>query len=513
MKVNRLVQWQAVAAQLMCWLAISLTFVGSLQAAEIPIVVQMSVASDGVVRVEFTNSGEAPVVLLPWNTPFEAELSEDIFQIEDPVTGERSVYRGRLGKRGPPATDQLIHLAAGGVATAEVNLPRYYSLEKKGTYLVRFEGRILFQFEDDLPGVALDSTQQFNTVLISSDAILIDLAPAPDTRAAKTSLFDGSCSTDQREEIAIAVVAAERITAAALNDLVSLEIESRPHSPRYLRWFGRYTGSRFNTVLNGFIAAEEVFANGTLRFDCGCAEIDKFAYVRPADPYLIYLCPGFWGARLDGRDSRAGTLLHELTHFPQVRGTRDYAYGAVNAALLAQTDPSLSVLNADSYEFFAENSPRFAITPVSIIEQKYIDMVINQQYSGSVRAGENAYFRVEQAGAIELTSVGGDADLYVHLSSAYGGAVCGSISTGQGDRCVLDAIPDAYIQVLGFSDTDFLLEATPPVRVTVQGGNGGADSGAGSVSVWTLLLATIWVLWHWVPVFARRMSARANRNK
>ncbi len=40
-----------------------------------------------------------------------------------------------------------------------------------------------------------------------------------------------------------------------------------------------------------------------------------------------------------------------------VAGTSDYAYGHGNCAALATSNPANAVKNADSHEYFAENTP------------------------------------------------------------------------------------------------------------------------------------------------------------
>jgi hypothetical protein len=82
-----------------------------------------------------------------------------------------------------------------------------------------------------------------------------------------------------------------------------------------------------------------------------------FAFVYPTNPYMVYVCGGFWSAALTGTDSRAGTLIHEITHFTVVAGTDDYAYGQSAAMALAVSNANQAVDNADNYEYFAENTP------------------------------------------------------------------------------------------------------------------------------------------------------------
>ena len=63
----------------------------------------------------------------------------------------------------------------------------------------------------------------------------------------------------------------------------------------------------------------------------------------------------FWNAPNTGRDSKAGTLVHETSHFNVVAGTNDYVYGATGAHNLAVSDPSRAINNADNHEYFAED--------------------------------------------------------------------------------------------------------------------------------------------------------------
>lgn len=55
-----------------------------------------------------------------------------------------------------------------------------------------------------------------------------------------------------------------------------------------------------------------------------------------------------------GHFSRAGTLVHEATHFSDVLGTDDYTFEYDDAHELAAT-PEWAVNNANNYKFFSEN--------------------------------------------------------------------------------------------------------------------------------------------------------------
>jgi peptidyl-Lys metalloendopeptidase len=127
-------------------------------------------------------------------------------------------------------------------------------------------------------------------------------------------------------------------------------------TPRYLEWFGAYSSSRYSTVKNHFVAIADAMTNAGVTFDCKCRQ-PYYAYVYPNQPYKIYLCRVFWQAPLSGTDSKAGTLIHEMSHFDVVAGTDDVVYGQAGARNLADTDPNAAITNADSHEYFAENTP------------------------------------------------------------------------------------------------------------------------------------------------------------
>jgi peptidyl-Lys metalloendopeptidase len=107
---------------------------------------------------------------------------------------------------------------------------------------------------------------------------------------------------------------------------------------------------------NHFNQIADAMTNAGVNFDCKCNG-NYYAYVYPNEPYNIYLCKVFWQAPLAGTDSKAGTLIHEMSHFTVVAGTDDVVYGQTAARNLAGTDPAAAITNADSHEYFAENTP------------------------------------------------------------------------------------------------------------------------------------------------------------
>lgn len=127
---------------------------------------------------------------------------------------------------------------------------------------------------------------------------------------------------------------------------------------RYTTWFGAYTSSRYGTAKQHFVSIDSAMdqSGGQVKINCGCNQ-NYYAYVYPTRPYEIFVCRAFWSAPLTGTDSKAGTLIHEMSHFNVVAATDDHVYGQAGAENLAITDPNAAVDNADSHEYFAENTP------------------------------------------------------------------------------------------------------------------------------------------------------------
>ena len=178
-------------------------------------------------------------------------------------------------------------------------------------------------------------------------------APAVDAvRGTARGLTFSKCSASQQGQVTTALTAGRAMADDGDKSLAA----SKLLGPRYTEWFGVSDPARLSTVRANFAALKDGFATKPIALDCGCNK-PYFAYVYPNKPYMIYLCKAFWPAPMSGTDSKGGTLLHELSHFTVVAGTDDWVYGQEGAASLAISDPAKAVNNADSHEYFGENTP------------------------------------------------------------------------------------------------------------------------------------------------------------
>eukprot|EP01113_Clastostelium_recurvatum_P046062 TRINITY_DN8017_c0_g2_i1.p1 TRINITY_DN8017_c0_g2~~TRINITY_DN8017_c0_g2_i1.p1 ORF type:complete len:140 (-),score=13.15 TRINITY_DN8017_c0_g2_i1:53-472(-) len=86
---------------------------------------------------------------------------------------------------------------------------------------------------------------------------------------------------------------------------------------------------------------------------------DSYAYVIVDDPtHTIYLCPRYWTTPSTGFESNIGLLIHEVSHFDDVKGNIDDDMGLGcpdRANSLPAISPYRTWINAWSYECFAED--------------------------------------------------------------------------------------------------------------------------------------------------------------
>ncbi len=461
----------------------------SAQAIASPIDVDLQ-ADGSEVTFTLTNSGDQTINLLLWDTPLESILSSDVFTFGDDEVG----FFGRHIKRAAPLEKDFVDIAPGQAISASLSLNRYYDIVDHDSYEVSYEGAISYSIGAGkrLPlSAKLDAMQSVNS---STGPVAVDLAPAPPVAYALPAGYL-NCSVDQQTQISTALDASEQLTIEARDALINLPVSERATSPRYTQWFGSYTAARYASVQGGMSNATSVMANQVINFNCDCDE-GAFAYVFTNDPFNVYLCRAFWTAPVTGTDSKAGTILHELSHFPEVKGTDDHAYGQTAAAALARTDPDRAANNADSFEYFVENTPALAMQGDGgsggggqVSSTSFLTLTPGTRVNGSVAVGNSVFYQSNGASEINLTTINGDADLLIYADEARINELCGSNSVAPLDACNFPNEQNLYIEVVGYETSDYTLEAIGTPVVTPQaggdtgtqtGGTGGSGGGGGS---------------------------------
>ena len=307
-------------------------------------------SDDVVVKVTFTNTSGSPQYVLKSRTPFE-EIEAPLFEITR--DGKPVRYLGAIAKRGAPTAADYFLLKPGASYTARVELSALYDMATTGDYAIRYHtssGSQNEELKSDAATVWIDGRRPRGSSEETSSLAEMKAQAGPVTAAGGALSFN-KCTSSQQADITSAVSA-----ALSMSSNGDAYMAKGTMGTRYTKWFGTVDSSRVATVKSHFAALKDAFATKPITVDCGCKKT-YYAYVYPTQPYTIYVCKAFWSAPMTGTDSKGGTLVHEMSHFNVVASTDDWVYGQSGAASLAISDPAKAIDNADSHEYFGENTP------------------------------------------------------------------------------------------------------------------------------------------------------------
>ena len=316
---------------------------------------------DVVVNVTITNTSSTPQYVLKWHTPIDG-VEDHLFDVTR--DGEKLPYLARHYKRPAPTAKDYYVLKPGASHTSKVELSSIYDMSVTGDYSVKYHAASmnLFTAAPNAQGLVA-AAAEMGEIESAPMAFWIDGAHARGTKTADPFAlakqtnpspmgvtFSG-CTSSQSSTINSAISAAKTMANSSVNYL-----NAGTAGTRYKKWFGTYSSTRYSTVRSHFSNIKAALDTKPIVVDCSCRQ-SYYAYVYPTQPYKIYVCNAFWSAPMSGTDSKGGTMVHELSHFNVVAATDDHAYGQSAAANLAISNPTTAVDNADSHEYFAENSP------------------------------------------------------------------------------------------------------------------------------------------------------------
>ena len=335
---------------------------GSLNGATVSLKVDSASFGTGdrvVVRVNISNPTNSQVRILKWLTP-ALGVEASLFNVTR--DGKAVAYLGKLVKRAAPTESDYLTIAPGGSVTSDVNLADYYDLSASGNYSVKYNvasanlyGSEQAQSTDSLASEAVDLFVEGRTTRVLQEVI-------PNVVTGTNGFF--GCSASQQTDL---INARNAASTYAADDVAYFAANKQ--GERYVTWFGVYDATRYNLVKTHFTNVQyAVDTANPMTFDCTCTDPGVYAYVYPDSPFNIYLCGAFWNAPTTGTDSKAGTLIHEVTHFTVVGGTDDYAYGQTAAKALAISNPAQAVMNADSHEYFSENNPPLEVSSTTFTD-------------------------------------------------------------------------------------------------------------------------------------------------
>lgn len=331
----------------------------------VPLTIALSPIADqagrhqGKIAVTVTNNGGQVARVPTYELPLKS-LDNGILEVSR--DGVPVAYTGRLVKRGLPKAADFTILQPGQSVNGQVDLAGAYDLSISGNYTVQLRSRLQYaSFSDGKLMMAANG----EPAVATSPPLTVWLDGAPrgvqrQLTVGPKSVVDGvtylNCNATQTRQAGGAIAAARGYLQNARRYLNAGSIGAR-----YTSWFGAYKASRYSRVSSNFINIGDALNqnNGQLTINCSCEGnmADDLAYVYPNQAYEIHVCKAFWRRSTTGTDSAAGTLVHETSHFTVVAGTRDYAYSQSDARSLAISNPAQAIANADSHEYFAENTP------------------------------------------------------------------------------------------------------------------------------------------------------------
>jgi len=302
-----------------------------------------------IVHVTIANPTKHSLKVLKWYTPAD-EVEGPLFSIEQ--NGQSVDYIGPLYKRPKPSHQDYISLKAGESITFDVDIALYYDLSVSANYSIIYDVSSWDLYSEKGNGKKDADRLTSNEIMVFITGRESGISPATEALfAASGTTSYTKCTTAQQS----ALIVARTDASTYANDAPSY-LNAGTLGYRYITWFGAYNSSRYGTAASHFNSIANAMNTVNVTFDCGCKK-NYYAYVYANKPYTIYLCRVYWTAPPTGTDSKAGTLIHEMSHFNTVASTNDWVYGQASAKNLAINDPQKAVTNADNHEYFAENNP------------------------------------------------------------------------------------------------------------------------------------------------------------
>ncbi len=185
--------------------------------------------------------------------------------------------------------------------------------------------------------------------------------------ASQAVAFEGCTKTEIGQFLA-ASERAERLTLTATTAIGP--------NPTFERWFGDYSRKNGEVVRGNLKAIVKVLRSGEVTASCkndgqGLCASDTFAFVNLDSPFVVNLCDTFF--EMDtmkqltadsvsaGNGTRAGTIIHEVSHFESVSATEDLCYTREECSDMAKRRSDDALKNADSYQYFVEDVTFFGV--------------------------------------------------------------------------------------------------------------------------------------------------------
>ncbi|KAF9463907.1 hypothetical protein BDZ94DRAFT_1257728 [Collybia nuda] len=309
-------------------------------------------------NVTVTNTGQETLKLIndPWSplttSPTDSFLITGPTKISPTFIGISVKYVGVDYIAANGTSSAFTVLGPGEFVIVTHDLSKGYNFKESGPGKYTFHAASLFHYVGSgRRAVPINTITRSHQLTLRGNLSPVDRNPG----VHEFAMFN-NCTAVQQTNIESAITGARTYVSNAISFLSS----HNTTNTRYTTWFGAFKNTRYQSVLSNFTSlttrGNEFSA---WLYDCSLVGCDPgdYAYV-DTDVYgKVYLCESFWTAPATGTNSKAGILVHEGTHFQATGHTRDIAIGKRACRELANTKPGKATQNADSYEYFAENTP------------------------------------------------------------------------------------------------------------------------------------------------------------
>lgn len=376
-----------------------------------------------VVDFTLTNNSATDQYILKTLTPFDG-IQGALFDVTR--DGVKVAYLGALVKRVAPTANDYFLLKPGKSYTKKVKLSELYDMSVTGDYMIRYRATNLNVLSN---GVSNKNLLVSKVDSIQSDVLTLFIngrlprgttasRQTPPSLSSAGSVSYSNCTAAQSSTIGTAMSAARGMASESASYFAAGNADLR-----YKTWFGNYDASRYTLGKSHFNSIRDAFVNQPVNVNCSCTAVSDpsatYAYVYPSQPYKIYVCGAFWSAPVTGTDSQGGTLVHEMSHFTAVAGTQDIVYGQAGSRSLALSNPANALQNADSHEYFAENTPASTSAIFSQARGNYSISKVGTGFSVSDNTGADGIQFFSSIYRLKFTDVSVALDLDGNAGKVY----------------------------------------------------------------------------------------------
>ncbi|KAH8707116.1 Deuterolysin metalloprotease family-domain-containing protein [Phaeosphaeriaceae sp. PMI808] len=319
-----------------------------------PLDVSLSITGNTAVKATIKNTGSEDLKLFKTGTFFDDSHVEkvEVFKAGDKVTFDG--IRLRVSTTNLEESAFQI-LKVGETIEADFDIAIAHDLSAGGEFDILTEGAFSY--------AELESTSIAGAVPFTSNKVstVIDGAKAGKIRRdyidlAKRTTVQSDCSGSRlsatRTALSNCASLARTAASAAVNNAAKLN--------EYFKSTSSSTASTVQSVFNRVATQCGSTTSGNSRYYCadilGACSNGVLAYTSPSTSQMVN-CPLFFSAltplsRTCHAQDQATTVLHEMTHLTQVKGTSDY--GGYGYNFIRSLSAAQNLNHADTYTLFAQ---------------------------------------------------------------------------------------------------------------------------------------------------------------